>query len=100
MDKLIPPKGNVVTGKQIPNFQQILGIKSKNVGPVVQLKKPAKSGPKLVRVKVPNPKFESEKISYQKLNAMAELEDDIGEVLDGKKTITIHMPDKAFLPQG
>ena len=81
-DQLIPPRGKV--GVKVPNFQQVLGTNTQYVRPVVHLKKPVKSGPKLVRVKVPNPKFESEKIDYKKLSAMAELENDIGAVLDGK----------------
>ena len=86
-DKLTPPKGDIIIGKQIPKFQQVLGSTSKKVDPPVQFKKPVRNGPKLVRVKVPNPKFESTKIDFKKLSAMSELENDIGEVIDGKKTL-------------
>ena len=82
----MPPKGDVIIGKQIPKFQQVLGSTFKNAVPVVHLKKTVRSGPKLVRVKVPNPAFKSEKINYQKLSAMSELENDIGEVIDGKES--------------
>ena len=77
----LPLKRNV--GKQIPKFQQVLGATTNNVNPLVQFKKPAQNGPKLVRVKVPNPKFESQKVDFKKLSAMSELENDIGEVIDG-----------------
>ena len=83
-DKLVPPKGNVVVGKPIPKFKQVLGTTTQNSVPRVHFKKPVRSGPKLVRVKVPNPTFESEKISHDKLRAMADLENDIGEVIDGE----------------
>merc|ERR1712123_175207 len=60
-DTLSPPKGNLIVGKQIPKSQQLLGLTPKSVAPNVHFKKPVRSGPKLVRVKVPNPAFESEK---------------------------------------
>ena len=85
-DTLIPPTAEIIVGKQIPKFQQVLGSTTSNKGnPLVQFKKPVQNGPKLVRVKVPNPKFESQKIDFKKLSAMSELENDIGEVIDGKK---------------
>jgi len=92
-DTLSPPKGNLIIGKQIPKFQQLLGLTPKSVAPNVHFKKPVRSGPKLVRVKVPNPAFESEKIDYKKLSAMSELENDIGEVIDGLTELADRFPE-------
>jgi len=93
-DTLIPPTAEIIVGKQIPKFQQVLGSTTSNKGnPLVQFKKPVQNGPKLVRVKVPNPKFESQKIDFKKLSAMSELENDIGEVIDGLTELADRFPE-------